>query len=912
MAYIWTEKNNKGRNLYGYFRKTVEIDQNIDSAELNIFADNSYQLFVNGNFVQFGPGRFDPRFPKYDKHNILSHLKPGKNVIAVKVNSFGGRTYKSMANAAGLVSFGEIVTKNGAVSLETNETWKCLTPKSYSRYASKISFALPTRELYDHIPEEADWIQPSYDDSSWQNATEVENVWGELSERTIPFFYRGKTESFDVVQTVPLTRPEDIYTFSVPAPYFFEETNREQTFIAYSTWIYSETEQEVTAGLFWGEHWLNGEELTDGLDSENKVMRINRPMRLKQGWNYFFGKVRVYFDIFDFYMSLPKNKGITISARKGEGDELFRRTAVLSQAEYDKYLVDKGLPRPYDETFEEVGGWIYISKDETVQNPCRDTCWDDYNEAFEKPDNINGHTFTFANYPDGFSVLLDLGVTRLFLPRIQLENVKGAVIDIVYSEHIKGNNRLKHDHIYTNADRIISSLDTVDWQAIHPRGGRYVRITVRGAAADVKIKEFSPYSAGYPVQPKGWFNCSDPLLNEIWKAGELTQEINMDDIYADCVGRERGMYIRDVVIQYRNNLVTFGDQALMGRCLELYGQSPGADGKFKAVFPTTDDYTLPDFSLTLMEGYLDYYENTGDTARIETDWNAILGNLKWFNDLADERDDLLLNADWQKSRNVFGNYQGFCADHGLASGGINNVFTCFYLIALRCTKQLAIAIGKTADAADCEKRIDILEKTISEKFWDANKQCFADTTELNNYPPHANLFPILAGAATPEQIEGVKRYLSVTMKNVFKDGYNPESGQLFIPSYAYYLFEGMYRAGLCGEAENLIKQGWGMFLHKGMKTCPEHFVWTVTDSVCHAWSACPTYYLSRYGLGVSFPAAPDFSKVEIEVKTQDITWAEGAIPHPDGLIEVKWHTENGERVFDYVKAPTGVEVKIIG
>jgi hypothetical protein len=48
------------------------------------------------------------------------------------------------------------------------------------------------------------------------------------------------------------------------------------------------------------------------------------------------------------------------------------------------------------------------------------------------------------------------------------------------------------------------------------------------------------------------------------------------------------------------------------------------------------------------------------------------------------------------------------------------------------------------------------------------------------------------------------------------------------------------------------------------------------------------------------------------VQADTISEAEGAWPHPLGVIEVKWHTETGKRVFDYVKAPKGVSVTVVG
>ena len=45
------------------FRKTLVIANDIRWADLNIFADSYYSLYINGNYVLSGPSRFDPARP---------------------------------------------------------------------------------------------------------------------------------------------------------------------------------------------------------------------------------------------------------------------------------------------------------------------------------------------------------------------------------------------------------------------------------------------------------------------------------------------------------------------------------------------------------------------------------------------------------------------------------------------------------------------------------------------------------------------------------------------------------------------------------------------------------------------------------------------------------------------------------
>ena len=140
------------------------------------------------------------------------------------------------------------------------------------------------------------------------------------------------------------------------------------------------------------------------------------------------------------------------------------------------------------------------------------------------------------------------------------------------------------------------------------------------------------------------------------------------------------------------------------------------------------------------------------------------------------------------------------------------------------------------------------------------------------------------------------------------NGRTPDDGYYFSPHFTFYVLDGLYRLGLCDVAEKIMGEGWGSMLASGVRTCMEYYC-RMNDSHCHAWSASPGYYLSKYVLGINFPNAPDLSLVEIIVSSSSVTWAEGTWPHPAGLIHVKWKTDNGRRIFD-VDAPASVRASI--
>ncbi|MFP4381338.1 MAG: alpha-L-rhamnosidase N-terminal domain-containing protein [Candidatus Sumerlaeia bacterium] len=921
--YVWTDNTGKGRNLYAQFRRSFDVQGRAEKARIHVFADTAYQIFVNGVFVTYGPVRFDPRYPMYDTVELGPYLRQGRNVIAILVNSFQMKTYKSIANRAGLIAWGSVETEAGlAIPLETGrEIWKCKEAGAYSHYMPKMSFALNPIDIYDQAGEDPEWKTAAFDDSDWQSDVVLkdQDSWGPLEERTIPLMSLEEAAVEKVRRIAPLENREGVFSFSVPVPHHYEDdSDNYSNFIAFSSFIYSPQDQVVNAGVFWGEFWLNGVELPRGLDCINYNMRITQPWPLKQGWNEIFGKVGAYQDIMDFYLALPLDRGLKISADRDDySPAFFRYTPEITKEEYEKFIEPKGLPLSASDPLSEIGGWKVAERRASAQNPVREAAWDDYGDPIESltPDELQGHVFSHDKYPGGFAIMLDLGMTRLVIPEIELEGVNDAKVDLLYSEHLcKDGYRLLQSHNYQGGDRILCSRNHLKWMPSHPRGMRYLTIIVRNTLLDVTLKSLKLRLGQYPVENVGRFACSDATLNAVWEMGRLTQATNMEDAYVDCVGRERGMYGRDTIIQYHVNLATFGDHALMGRCMQLYGQSPDSTGKIRAVFPNTGNYTITDFCLDMVTGYRNYYEWSGDLDRAKNDWDTIMNNLAWFHELADERDDLLLDSEWYKRRKINAHYKGFHGDLDtlMDKTGVHCNFSCTYLYAMRSAIFLGEAMGKDSELEDLKRRVSILEKSIPEKYWDDEKQCLADNLDRTSHSPHSNLYAFIADVDfTPEQAEACKAHIANSMQHVFMNGYDPSGKCIMSPSYAFYLFQGLYKTGLTDVAENLMRQGWGWALAQGLPQCPEYF--DLRRSLCHAWSAAPTYYLSRHVLGVHYPKAPDFSRVDIRVETNDIDWAEGVWPHPaGGEVEVKWHMEKGKRVFNVAKAPEGVEINIVG
>ena len=68
--WIWYPSERTLQNTFILFRKEIYIEKERVNAKGWIAADSRYQLFVNGQRVQWGPAPFDPRWMEADPVDI--------------------------------------------------------------------------------------------------------------------------------------------------------------------------------------------------------------------------------------------------------------------------------------------------------------------------------------------------------------------------------------------------------------------------------------------------------------------------------------------------------------------------------------------------------------------------------------------------------------------------------------------------------------------------------------------------------------------------------------------------------------------------------------------------------------------------------------------------------------------------
>ncbi|HPO10405.1 MAG TPA: hypothetical protein PLZ55_17150, partial [bacterium] len=144
-----------------YFRRTFDLDTVPPEAELHITCNDNYIAYINGVRVGGDVEELGGDIHTAEHYPVGKYLRPGKNVIAVIGENLGGMAFLVL----------ELVFQN-------ENTSESPTGQRAPRIVSDTQFRISAE------PSEG-WTQPDFDDSSWDQASSVDDIvgpqWGTIS-----------------------------------------------------------------------------------------------------------------------------------------------------------------------------------------------------------------------------------------------------------------------------------------------------------------------------------------------------------------------------------------------------------------------------------------------------------------------------------------------------------------------------------------------------------------------------------------------------------------------------------------------------------------------------------------------------------------------------------------------------------
>jgi len=492
---------------------------------------------------------------------------------------------------------------------------------------------------------------------------------------------------------------------------------------------------------------------------------------------------------------------------------------------------------------------------------------------------------------DAPSLLLDFG--REVAGRLLVESASpsGSLLSIAYGESEieamstgltpgqQGGNYLGTNLLYVPAHGV----------ARGPKSGfRYVRIRFLRGAPTMAFKSIRLEGIYYPVEYKGSFTSSDPLLNRIWETGAYTAHLCMQDGIWDAVKRDRGRWAGDLGIEGRVIGAVFGDPTLTEETLRALAPQAGRDVN-----------GIPGYSAIWITSLFDLYSRSGDKAFVASQHDALLRVLATM-DASLDANGLFTNPrhqwlfiDWAPG------LYGFTPD---AVTGTNLQ----YVIAYNRASLLLRMLGDQAGAAKYwQQSARVLAATRS-RFRDPAAPTYGSTWQLN----------ALALLAFENNADAANLLWSRILSHVKQD---TPADQVISPYFNATVLDAMSAAGHQHQALDWLRTYWGGMLAEGATSSWESYDlrWPKTNphlslqadgtsgyfvSLAHGWSSGPTAWLTENILGIREPL-DGYKSVVIAPHLAGLEWARGTVPTPHGVIAISIDKQNGVSL----DLPPGVE-----
>ena len=366
---------------------------------------------------------------------------------------------------------------------------------------------------------------------------------------------------------------------------------------------------------------------------------------------------------------------------------------------------------------------------------------------------------------------------------------------------------------------------------------------------------------------KGWdddasaFECSDPMLNEIWDLCRYSiKATTFAGVYVDG-DRERIPYEADAYLNQLSHYYTDGDVGFARRTFDHLMRHP-----------TWPSEWAPHMVLMAHADWM----RTGDAEWLRPRYDALIEKTLIGRVGADGlvRSDASQIAktdivDWPRGER-----------DGYQFTATNTVVNAFHLAAARRMAELADALGRTDEAERWRRRFADTLRQFNERLFDADAGRYVDGEGTDHASMHANAFPLAFDLVPTARLAGVIEHLRG----------RGMAGSVYA---AQYLLEGLFCRGDGTDAVRLITadgdRSWKHMVESGTTITWE--AWDMrykpNQDWNHAWGAAPANLLPRFVLGVR-PATPGWGEALIDPRVSGLRFARGRVPTPRGPIEVRW------------------------
>ena len=371
---------------------------------------------------------------------------------------------------------------------------------------------------------------------------------------------------------------------------------------------------------------------------------------------------------------------------------------------------------------------------------------------------------------------------------------------------------------------------------------RYIKITVEKTTRPISLFDFSfRASTSADVSLLKSANTKDTLLGKIDSVATNTLKECMQTYFEDGPKRDRRLWIGDLRLEALANYYTFNNLEIVKRCLYLFAAGECNNLGFLPSFVYETPYYhsgathIEDYALLYVVSVCDYYEHTKDMDVVNDLLAICKSQLESFKTTLDENLIVTNQKGWFAFIDWCPGLECLTALQGV------------YLYTLEKFSQLLKIIGDEEYEKYCSLISEV--RCASKKhLYDENTQAFVNDFDNGQFSVHSQVWMILGGVLEGE--EAKKLLLNSLNNNDFK---HPVT-----PYMRHYVIEAMLKLNMRDDAVQYLKYFWGGMIDLGADTFWEAYIPDDLDfspyndrminSLCHAWSCTPSYFIRKYGL----------------------------------------------------------------
>ncbi|MDQ8734400.1 family 78 glycoside hydrolase catalytic domain [Paenibacillus sp. LHD-38] len=950
-SWIWGGEAVSPRNEWRCFRKSFVVDQSTDgitspsNTTLRISADSRYVLYINGKQVGRGPVRSWTVEQFYDVYEVGHLLVPGQvNTIAVLVLHFGVSTFYYLRGRGGLLVQLDSGNDTGTESktlLATDETWNTSVHEGYHTRSPRMSCQQGFSEYVDAGLWGEDWIETAYQDARWEKSKIIGPVgtgpWTTLLERDIPLLaeypvYPSRILTLNSVQSFTYSTAIDMRNQMVEGS---EEHANVVGFTGYAATVLCVSEEtEIilgfpNAGECVGSVSLNGVKL--GEDRFTGVLPERyAAVTLSRGDNLLLIDVSGQMHTGKLHLGIFSDVPVELRAPLIEAAEQQGASAFITIGPFDStFYLDHQQSREID--FEDQRYREVIDKVASIDDLIAYSSYirsidesyvseaDVFGLSIWKKESIsrtiptalqnalipNASAGVIPVYPGlDTEIVIDFSKELTGYLSFEVEAEAGTILDFYGFEYMTEDYR-QDTYGLDNTLRYVCKEGRQRYVSPIRRGLRYLMLTVRNAVKPVKLINVHYMANHYPVAEIGRFQCSDPLLNDIWEISRHTTKLCMEDTFVDCPAYEQVFWVGDSRNEALVSNYLFGVNDIVKRCLRLVPGSKDQTPLYADQVPSGWSSVIPNWTFFWAIACREYVEQTADLSFAKEMYPHIRFTLEHYLKEINE-DGLLAIKGW----NLLD-----WSPIDQPNDGIVTHQNCFLVKTLRVASEMAVFSGDAEGQRKFAQAADDLQAAINAHLWSEEQTAYLDCIHVDSrrsdiFSVQTQVVAYLTGVAQGGRRSVMERYLLDSPAHFVQIG---------SPFMSFFYYEALSESGQVSTIVDDIRHNYGQMIEHDATTCWEMYPNfsenranpnMLTRSHCHAWSSAPAYFLGREVLGIR-SSAIGWSEVDIMPNPCGLTWAKGSVPLSDsGRIDVSWKLLAEQVIEISVHYPESVKVNI--